>query len=65
VRARVRRLPGSRRSFASASRCSAPSHQRCPENVLGEVNRGASVLMSGLDLERLVLSGVRGFFSYP
>ncbi|KAJ7137808.1 acyl-CoA dehydrogenase NM domain-like protein [Mycena epipterygia] len=27
------------------------------ENVLGEVNRGASVLMSGLDLERLVLSG--------
>ena len=28
------------------------------ENVLGEVNKGASVLMSGLDLERLVLSGV-------
>ncbi|KAJ7080337.1 acyl-CoA dehydrogenase NM domain-like protein [Mycena belliarum] len=27
------------------------------ENVLGEVDRGASVLMSGLDLERLVLSG--------
>ncbi|KAK0239595.1 acyl-CoA dehydrogenase/oxidase [Armillaria nabsnona] len=27
------------------------------ENVLGEVNRGAKVLMSGLDLERLVLSG--------
>ncbi|KAL5489989.1 hypothetical protein ACEPAI_4822 [Sanghuangporus weigelae] len=27
------------------------------ENVLGEVNRGAAVLMSGLDLERLVLSG--------
>ncbi|KAJ6490680.1 acyl-CoA dehydrogenase NM domain-like protein [Mycena vitilis] len=27
------------------------------ENVLGQVNRGASVLMSGLDLERLVLSG--------
>lgn len=27
------------------------------ENVLGEVNKGASVLMSGLDLERLVLSG--------
>lgn len=27
------------------------------ENVLGSVNNGASVLMSGLDLERLVLSG--------
>jgi isovaleryl-CoA dehydrogenase len=27
------------------------------ENVLGEVNQGVSVLMSGLDLERLVLSG--------
>ena len=27
------------------------------ENVLGMVNRGVSVLMSGLDLERLVLSG--------
>ncbi|KAJ7805634.1 isovaleryl-CoA-dehydrogenase [Mycena olivaceomarginata] len=27
------------------------------ENVLGQINRGASVLMSGLDLERLVLSG--------
>ncbi|KAI6005799.1 acyl-CoA dehydrogenase NM domain-like protein [Pisolithus albus] len=27
------------------------------ENVLGEVNKGAHVLMSGLDLERLVLSG--------
>jgi isovaleryl-CoA dehydrogenase len=27
------------------------------ENVLGEVNRGVQVLMSGLDLERLVLSG--------
>ncbi|KAF8473666.1 acyl-CoA dehydrogenase NM domain-like protein [Russula ochroleuca] len=27
------------------------------ENVLGSVNKGASVLMSGLDLERLVLSG--------
>jgi len=27
------------------------------ENVLGHVDRGASVLMSGLDLERLVLSG--------
>jgi alkylation response protein AidB-like acyl-CoA dehydrogenase len=26
-------------------------------NVLGEVNKGASVLMSGLDLERVVLSG--------
>jgi hypothetical protein len=29
----------------------------CAENVLGAVNQGASVLMSGLDLERLVLSG--------
>ena len=27
------------------------------ENVLGEVNEGVSVLMSGLDYERLVLSG--------
>ncbi|KAJ6502029.1 isovaleryl-CoA-dehydrogenase [Mycena sanguinolenta] len=27
------------------------------ENVLGEVNKGAAVLMSGLDLERIVLSG--------
>ncbi|TFK42476.1 acyl-CoA dehydrogenase/oxidase [Crucibulum laeve] len=27
------------------------------ENVLGQVDRGASVLMSGLDLERIVLSG--------
>ena len=27
------------------------------ENVLGQVNKGAAVLMSGLDLERLVLSG--------
>ena len=27
------------------------------ENILGGVNKGASVLMSGLDLERLVLSG--------
>ncbi|KAG8914844.1 hypothetical protein FRC00_010395 [Tulasnella sp. 408] len=27
------------------------------ENVLGTVNKGAAVLMSGLDLERLVLSG--------
>ena len=27
------------------------------ENVLGGVHRGAAVLMSGLDLERLVLSG--------
>jgi isovaleryl-CoA dehydrogenase len=26
-------------------------------NVLGEINRGAAVLMSGLDLERIVLSG--------
>ena len=29
----------------------------CSENVLGPVNGGAKVLMSGLDLERLVLSG--------
>lgn len=27
------------------------------ENVLGPVNKGAAVLMSGLDLERIVLSG--------
>lgn len=27
------------------------------ENVLGKVDRGVQVLMSGLDLERLVLSG--------
>ncbi len=27
------------------------------ENVLGPVDKGAGVLMSGLDLERLVLSG--------
>jgi isovaleryl-CoA dehydrogenase len=27
------------------------------ENVLGQVDKGAAVLMSGLDLERLVLSG--------
>lgn len=30
---------------------------RRKENVLGEVNKGVGVLMSGLDLERLVLSG--------
>jgi len=29
---------------------------RVGANVLGEVNKGAAVLMSGLDLERLVLS---------
>lgn len=29
----------------------------CIENVLGQVDKGAAVLMSGLDLERLVLSG--------
>ena len=29
------------------------------ENVLGEVNKGVRVLMEGLDLERLVLSGWR------
>ncbi len=28
------------------------------ENVLGEVNRGVAVLMSGLDYERVVLSGI-------
>lgn len=27
------------------------------ENVLGQVDKGVQVLMSGLDLERLVLSG--------
>lgn len=27
------------------------------ENILGPLNKGAAVLMSGLDLERLVLSG--------
>jgi isovaleryl-CoA dehydrogenase len=27
------------------------------ENVLGKVNKGVYVLMSGLDYERLVLSG--------
>ena len=27
------------------------------ENVLGKVDSGAAVLMSGLDLERIVLSG--------
>lgn len=26
-------------------------------NVLGQVDKGAAVLMSGLDLERIVLSG--------
>jgi alkylation response protein AidB-like acyl-CoA dehydrogenase len=34
-----------------------PSLYHTIENVLGQVNRGAAVLMSGLDLERLVLSG--------
>jgi isovaleryl-CoA dehydrogenase len=33
------------------------SSDRSTENVLGKVDRGASVLMSGLDLERIVLSG--------
>jgi isovaleryl-CoA dehydrogenase len=37
--------------------CVARSSALCAENVLGKVDRGASVLMSGLDLERLVLSG--------
>lgn len=27
------------------------------ENILGEVDKGVSILMSGLDYERLVLSG--------
>lgn len=27
------------------------------DNVLGQVNKGVGVLMSGLDFERLVLSG--------
>lgn len=41
----------------------SPAHPPCEllltkvENVLGEVGKGAKVLMSGLDLERLVLSG--------
>lgn len=30
---------------------------RLSENVLGKVDKGVAVLMSGLDLERLVLSG--------
>ncbi len=30
-----------------------------PENVLGEENRGVEVLMSGLDYERTVLSGIQ------
>jgi alkylation response protein AidB-like acyl-CoA dehydrogenase len=35
------------------------------ENVLGQVDKGAAVLMSGLDLERLVLSGgPLGFVQY-
>ena len=34
-----------------------PKPGGCTENVLGAVNKGAGVLMSGLDLERLVLSG--------
>lgn len=33
------------------------THSQVPEeNVLGEVNKGVYVLMSGLDYERLVLS---------
>ena len=36
------------------------------ENVLGEVNKGVYVLMSGLDYERLVLAaGPIGYFSDP
>ena len=31
--------------------------ERLSENVLGKVDKGVAVLMSGLDLERLVLSG--------
>jgi len=27
------------------------------ENVIGEINKGTYILMSGLDYERLVLSG--------
>lgn len=35
------------------------------ENVLGEVNRGVSVLMEGLDIERLVLSaGPLGYLPF-
>jgi hypothetical protein len=40
--------------------------ERLVENVLGKVDKGAAVLMSGLDLERLVLSGgPLGFVSLP
>lgn len=36
------------------------------ENQLGEENKGARVLMSGLDLERLVLSaGPIGYILFP
>ena len=39
-------------------RCSSSRvHQVPAENVLGEVNRGVYVMMSGLDYERLVLAG--------
>ena len=39
--------------------CSTPcsTDKKLPANVLGPVDKGAGVLMSGLDLERLVLSG--------
>ena len=36
---------------------SSSSSSEHTENVLGEVGKGVYVLMSGLDLERLVLSG--------
>jgi len=39
--------------------------ERLSENVLGKVDKGAAVLMSGLDLERLVLSGGPLGFVFP
>ena len=45
---------------------SASANAFLPENVLGQVNKGAAVLMSGLDLERLVLSGgPLGYYDRP
>lgn len=48
-------VPDGKRTTSTTS--SIPPPLFLPENVLGEVNKGAGVLMSGLDLERLVLSG--------
>ena len=45
---------------------SASANVFISENVLGQVNKGAAVLMSGLDLERLVLSGgPLGYYDHP